>query len=72
MNVDTPLAKYTYSGISGVTGEPFFFGFTVEVVLKSGDSAIVHADLDNVLSSAMFVSWGMCTVWPAKPYPTTI
>jgi hypothetical protein len=72
MNIDKLLAKYTDSAFSGVTGKPFSLGSTVEVVVKSGNAAIVHTDLDSVLSSAMFVSWGMCTVWPAKQYPTLV
>ena len=69
-NIDKPLAKNTDSDILRVSGEPFSMGSTVEVVAKRGNAAMVHADLDIVLSSAMFVGWGMCTVWPAYPHPT--
>ena len=70
MTIDKLLAKYTDIGISGVTGKLFLLGSTAEVVVKIG--TIVHADLENVLSLAMFVSWGMRVVWPATPYPTQL
>ena len=70
MTIDKLLAKYTDIGISGVTGKLFLLGSTAEVVVEIGNDAIVHTDLNTVLSSAMFVSWGVHVVWPATPYPT--
>ena len=70
MNIDKPLAKNTHTGILRVSGEPFSMGSATEVIVKHRNAAMVHTDLNIVLSSTVFVSWGMCSVWPAKPHST--
>ena len=68
-NIDELLAKNTDSNISCVSGKPFSVGSTVEIVVKRGNAATVHVDLDIVCSLSMIVSWRMGTVRPAKPHP---
>ena len=55
-NIDKTLAKNTDSEILRVSSKPFLMRSTVEVVVKRGNAAMVHADLDMVLSQAIFVS----------------
>ena len=69
-SIDKPLTKNTNSDISRVSDKPFSMGCPVEVVVKRGNAAMVHTELDIALSLTIFVSWGVCTVWPATPYPT--
>jgi hypothetical protein len=66
MDTNKTLAKNTDSDILCVTGKPFSMGSTVEVVMKCRNAAMVHADLDSVLSVAKFVRWDVCAVCPTK------
>ena len=65
-NIDKPVTKYKDIDILLLSGDAFSLGSAVVVVVKHGNAAIVHTDLDKVLSLAMFVCWGVCTVWPAS------
>ena len=49
-----------------VTGDVVLVRSTVVVVVMSGNIAMVHANLDNVLGLEIFFGCDVCAVWLAK------
>jgi hypothetical protein len=65
-NIDKPVAKNTKSDILRQSRDAFSLGSTAKVVVMRRNNTMVHVDLDDVLSLAMFVCCGMCAILSAK------